>query len=65
MGDRSFQLAGVRVGRYNIVTQINADIPICNRTLNKGLCSDVKETTVIICMNVTLWGRREGGGEWG
>lgn len=51
----------MRVGRYNIMTQINADIPICKRTLNKGLCSDVKETTVIICMNVTLWGRREGG----
>lgn len=51
----------MRVGRYKIVTQINADIPICKRTLNKGLCSDVKETTVIICMNVTLWGRRGGG----
>ena len=44
------------------MTQINADIPICKRTLNKGLCSDVKETTVIICMNVTLWGRRGGSG---
>lgn len=52
----------MRVGRYNIVTQINADIPMCKRTLNKGLCSDVKETTVIICMNVTLWGRRGGSG---
>ena len=46
-----------------MVTQINADIQMRKRTLNKLLCSDVKETIVIICMNVTWCG--VGGGEWG
>ena len=45
-----------------MVTQINADIQMRKRTLNKLLCSDVKETIVIICMNVTWCGV---GGEWG
>ena len=45
-----------------MVTQINADIQIHKRTLNKLLCSDVKETTVIICMNVTWWGGGGGSG---
>ena len=50
-----------------MVTQINADIQMCKQTLNKLLCSDVKETIVIICMNVTWcgvggWGGGVGGG---
>ena len=47
-----------------MVTQINADIQMCKQTLNKLLCSDVKETIVIICMNVT-WSGVGGGEEWG
>lgn len=43
-----------------MVTQINADIQMRKQTLNKLLCSDVKETIVIICMNVT-WCRVGGG----
>ena len=47
-----------------MVTQINADIQMRKRTLNKLLCSDVKETIVIICMNVT-WSGVGGGGSGG
>ena len=42
-----------------MVTQINVDIQMRKRTLNKLPCSDVRETIVIICMNLTWLG---GGG---